>query len=84
MNDTFPIDPDLFHILVCPLSKAPLKWVEGHLLSTDAATRRRYRVEDGIPIMLVEESEQLSEGEWERQMALEGAIGKGLEGLTDS
>lgn len=83
MNDTLPIDPDLFHILVCPLSKAPLKWVEGHLLSTDPHTRRCYALEDGIPIMLVERSQQLEEAEWQRLMALDGPVGQGLAALSD-
>ncbi len=34
------------------------------LVSVDKDTRRRYRIEDDIPIMLVEESEQLGLEEW--------------------
>jgi len=34
------------------------------LVSVDKNTRRRYRIEDDIPIMLIEESEQLSMEEW--------------------
>jgi len=58
------IDSTLLEILVCPLSKAPLKEVEGFLVSTDPDTRMRYRVEGNIPIMLVGEGEQMSPDEW--------------------
>ncbi len=62
------IQEDLLEILVCPLSKAALVYDEEaeKLISTDRATRRRYSIENGIPIMLVddEHSEQLTEDEW--------------------
>lgn len=81
MSQPLPCDPDLFDLLVCPLARAPLKWVEGRLVSTDAATRRAYRVVDGIPVMLIDESETLSEAEWQRLMALPGPVGQGAEAV---
>ena len=54
------IDKKLLEILACPLSKAPLVLDGERLVSTDAGTRRAYRIEDGIPIMLVEEGVELS------------------------
>lgn len=58
------IHPDLLKILVCPDSRAPLVVVDdGSLLSTDPKTRRLYRVEDEIPILLVEESRQVEPAE---------------------
>ena len=54
------IDKKLLEILACPLSKAPLVLDGDRLVSTDAETRRAYRIEDGIPIMLVEEGVELS------------------------
>ena len=83
MSTELPIDPDLFHILVCPVAKKPLKWVGGILLSTDAATRRSYRIDNGIPIMLPDEGQVLDEAEWQRLMALDGPIGGGVEALSD-
>ena len=50
------IDKELLEILVCPQSKAPLRQVGDWLYSTDAKTRRRYPVRDGIPVMLIDES----------------------------
>jgi len=73
----FPFDPDLFDLLVCPEARTPLKWVEGRLVSTDAATRRVYRVDGDIPVMLLDESAVLPEEEWRRLMALDGPVGGG-------
>ena len=67
-----PIDPELLQLLACPLSRAPLVEDGETLVSTDPATRRRYRVESGIPVMLVEESEELDEVTWRAVMARHG------------
>jgi len=55
------LDPELLEILVCPESKGPLIYFrdEGFLFCPDS--RLRYRVEDGIPVMLIEEAERLDE-----------------------
>lgn len=58
------IDPELLNILCCPESKADLILDDETLVSTDRKTRRRYRIEDNIPVMLIDESEQLGEEEW--------------------
>lgn len=75
------IEKDLLEILACPETKAPVVEVESGgehwLVSTDAATRRRYPVRDGIPIMLVDESEVLDEAAWNAVMAANGQPGAG-------
>lgn len=58
------INPDLLKILCCPESKADLVLDGDTLVSTDRKTRRRYRIDDDIPVMLIDESEQLNEEEW--------------------
>ena len=63
------IDPQLLSIMVCPISHAPLHEIDGWLVSTDAATRRRYPIRDGIPVMLTEESEELDAEVWQELMA---------------
>jgi uncharacterized protein len=63
-----PLDPELLSILVCPATHAPLVQVGDWLYSTDAATRRRYPIREGIPIMLIDESEIVDEGEFARIM----------------
>ncbi len=66
------ISKDLLEILCCPETKADLVLEGNTLVSTDKDTRRRYRIEDDIPIMLIDESEQLSIEEWETIMKKHG------------
>ena len=62
------MEPWILEILVCPESKAALVQDGDWLYSTDRETRRRYAIRDGIPNMLIEESEQISEEEFDRLM----------------
>ena len=66
------ISKDLLEILCCPETKADLVLDGETLVSTDKKTRRRYRIEDDIPIMLIEESEQLSLEDWTEIMKRHG------------
>lgn len=66
------ISKDLLDILCCPETKADLVLDGETLVSTDKKTRRRYRIEDDIPIMLIEESEQLSLEDWTEIMKHHG------------
>ena len=63
-----PIDQELLDLLVCPLSRKPLVLDGETLVSTDPETRRRYRIDDGIPVMLIDESEELDEATWKAVM----------------
>ena len=58
------ISKELLEILCCPETKADLVLDGDTLVSVDKETRRRYRIEDGIPIMLIDESEQLDLETW--------------------
>lgn len=62
------IDPELMKILVCPESHARLIQVGNWLYSTDPATRRRYPLREGLPIMLIEESEVVSPEDFDKVM----------------
>ena len=66
------IDPELLELLVCPLSRAELVLDGDTLVSTDAETRRRYRIDDGIPVMLIDDSEELEEAAWRAIMERHG------------
>ena len=63
-----PISAQLLEILACPMTKAKLVLEGNWLISTDAKTRRRYPVKDDIPVMLIEESEEMNETEWREIM----------------
>ena len=66
------ISKELLDILCCPETKADLVLDGETLVSTDKNTRRRYRIVDDIPIMLIDESEQLSLKEWKSIMKKHG------------
>lgn len=53
------VDPKLLEILVCPLTKGPLRYDrDAQELISDQA-RLAYPIRDGIPIMLVDEARPL-------------------------
>jgi hypothetical protein len=57
------INPKLLEILVCPLTKSPLRYDrEAQELISDEAGLA-YPVRDGIPIMLVDEARTLRDDE---------------------
>lgn len=60
------LDPQLMEILVCPKTHAALIQGGDWLYSTASGDRRKYPIRDGIPIMLIEESVQVSEEEFRR------------------
>ncbi|HTE54875.1 MAG TPA: Trm112 family protein [Kofleriaceae bacterium] len=70
-----PLSAELLAILVCPESRQPLLHIPpgadgaGESLFCPAS-RLRYRVEDGIPVMLVEDAERLDEAAAERLKGL--------------
>src|SRR5256714_8383882 len=59
MDDASEIDPKLLEILVCPLTKGPLRYDRAaqELVSEEAGLA--YPIRDGIPIMLVDEARPL-------------------------
>jgi uncharacterized protein YbaR (Trm112 family) len=65
---------ELLEILVCPKSKQPLIYFprgeldedEAHGFLLCVASRLRYRIEDGVPVMLAEEASEVAPGNLER------------------
>lgn len=55
------MDKELLDILVCPVSKAPLRWVPERSELVCLASGLAYPVRDGIPVLLQEEARELSE-----------------------
>ena len=66
MEQPTDIDPKLLEILVCPLTKAPLRYDRAaqELISEEAGLA--YPIRDGIPIMLVDEARPLRDDEKDR------------------
>ncbi|MDA8290543.1 MAG: Trm112 family protein [Actinomycetota bacterium] len=60
------LDPLLIEILVCPEDKQPLWYLDDESALVNLRLRRRYRVADGIPVLLVGESEELDDEELAR------------------
>ena len=63
MEEPVDIDPKLLEMLVCPLTKGPLRYDRAaqELVSEEAGLA--YPIRDGIPIMLVDEARQLGDDE---------------------
>ena len=63
MEQPADIDPKLLEILVCPLTKGPLRYdrTAQELISEEAGLA--YPIRDGIPIMLVDEARPLRDDE---------------------
>ena len=63
MSEQPEVDPRLLEILVCPLTKAALRYDRDarELISVEAGLA--YPIRDGIPIMLVDEARPLDESE---------------------
>ena len=61
------IDQTLLDILVCPADRGPLLLVDEVLYNP--RLRRAYRIEDGIPVLLIDEATEVSDDEHARLMA---------------
>ncbi len=57
------LDPALLDLLICPLTKGPLRYdrARNELVSEQAGLA--YPVRDGIPIMLVDDARQLDDAD---------------------
>lgn len=62
------VSEELLKILVCPQTKASLVQDGDWLYSTDPETRRRYPILDGIPVLLIDQSQVVDEAEFRRVM----------------
>ena len=56
-----PLSDQLLAILVCPACKGDLEYDRQNEKLTCHACRLRYRIEEDIPVMLVDEAERIGE-----------------------
>jgi uncharacterized protein len=62
------LDDKLLSILVCPADRGPLLYVDNLLYNP--RLHRAYRIEDGIPVLLIDEATDVSDEEHERLIVL--------------
>jgi uncharacterized protein len=55
MSQSHVIRKELLDILACPVCKTPVRLEDDRLVCDSC--KRRYRIDDGIPVMLPEEAE---------------------------
>jgi uncharacterized protein len=63
------LDPQLLEVLACPEDKGPLLYLEDEAALYNPRLRRRYVVEDDIPVMLIDEAQAVDDAEHDRIMA---------------
>jgi uncharacterized protein YbaR (Trm112 family) len=69
------LDPMLLEILACPEDKGPLLYFGDEDALYNPRLHRRYAIRDGIPVMLIEEAETVSDDEHQRLTAKAEADG---------
>ena len=57
------LDPALLKILVCPMTRGPLRWDEAAQELVSETAGLAYPVRDGVPIMLKDEARELGPDE---------------------
>ena len=60
------LDSRLLEILACPLDKGPLLYFPGDDCLYNPRRRLLYRVDDGIPVMLIDEATEVDRTEHRR------------------
>ena len=76
-----PLDDRLLEILACPSDKGPLLYFADEDSLYNPRLKVRYRIEDEIPVMLIDESETVDDAEHERLVAK--AESEGIEPTFD-
>jgi uncharacterized protein len=69
------LDPLLLDILACPQDKGPLLYFPDEASLYNPRLRRRYAIKDGIPDMLIDDAEDVSDDEHDRLLAKADADG---------
>ena len=51
------LDPKLLSVLACPKDKGPLEYNQAQQLLVNERLGIAYRIDDGIPVLLIDEAE---------------------------
>jgi uncharacterized protein YbaR (Trm112 family) len=63
------LDEQLLEILACPDDKGPLLYFADEDALYNPRLKRRYRIDDDIPVMLIDEAETVDDTEHDRLVA---------------
>jgi uncharacterized protein len=74
-DDRGSLDPRLLEILACPKDKGPLLYFPDEQSLYNPRLRLRYHVRDGIPVMLIDEADQVDQTEDQRLLDKAAAEG---------
>jgi uncharacterized protein len=66
------LDEKLLSILVCPADRGPLLLIDDELLY-NPRLRRAYRIEDGIPVLLIDEAVDITDDEEHQRLIARAA-----------
>lgn len=69
------LDPRLLEILACPEDKGPLLYFADESALYNPRLKRRYRIREGIPVMLIDEADSVDDAEHDRLVAKAEAEG---------
>lgn len=58
-ESSYAVDPRLLEVLVCPLTKQPLRYDRERQELVSEAAKLAYPVRDGVPVMLPDEARKL-------------------------
>ena len=64
------MEKQLLDILVCPVTKGPLKFDKENQELVSTSARLAYPIRDGIPVMLEDEARSITEEEYEKFKAM--------------
>ena len=63
------LDPLLLDVLACPEDKGPLLWFEDEDVLYNPRLHKSYKVDDGVPVLLLDDAVAVGDAEHERLMA---------------
>jgi uncharacterized protein YbaR (Trm112 family) len=69
------MDPKLLELLVCPVTKGPLRLNEGRSELLSLSARLAFPVRDGIPILLEQEARPITDTEAEQMRQAAPSVG---------
>jgi len=70
-----PLARELLDVLVCPKSKKPLVYFDSESFLYCPASRLKYRIDQGVPVLLVDEAVEVGAPEAEKLAKQAKALG---------